>query len=257
MSMASPELRWRGVVVIVAWCFGTWAVVNGGEETKPRQGWIGLVLNELSKVYVESYEVPERGALVKKVYRGSPAEQAGVLPGDQIYQYGSTAFDRAGRTVKEQLEKILAETTPDQVVTLKILRDTKNLEEVSLTIRAVEKTPFQEIACRELGMTVSAWDEELADAYQVNPPLEHGVMVRGVDKKGAAELGKLRPGDVIDRINHVPIKDLQDYQRLVEGLEWNKLENIPIAYYRDDRFCEGNLRVNLAKLFAPPKGKKP
>jgi S1-C subfamily serine protease len=57
-------------------------IVKSGSVTR---GWIGVEVQEITPTVAESFKLGStRGALVAGVYRGGPADKAGVKPGDVL-----------------------------------------------------------------------------------------------------------------------------------------------------------------------------
>src|SRR5690606_34892266 len=73
----------------------------------------------------------EGGLKVTRVGRESPAEKAGVKPGDVLLGMDGTPL-----TSKDQFQKLLAEKAPDDRVALELLRNGKS---ETLTLRLGER----------------------------------------------------------------------------------------------------------------------
>ena len=63
-------------------------IVSTGEVTR---GWIGVEIQEMTAELAESFGLPKvNGALIAGVLRGSPAERAGIRPGDVLLSVDGT-----------------------------------------------------------------------------------------------------------------------------------------------------------------------
>ncbi len=61
-------------------------IIKTGTVTR---GWIGVEVQDLTPELAESFGVrPDQGALIAGVMRGSPADKAGVKPGDVLLTVG-------------------------------------------------------------------------------------------------------------------------------------------------------------------------
>lgn len=83
------------------------------------QSWIGLQMQSLTPDLAKSLNMPANaaGILVADVFAGSPAERAGLLPGDVI-------LDVDGRSMaSHQLAERVRQSPPDTLIRLRILRD--------------------------------------------------------------------------------------------------------------------------------------
>lgn len=89
-----------------------------------RRGRLGIAVQSLTAELADALGVPgHRGAVISRVYRGSPAESSGIEPGDVV-----TAFD--GRLIREAKTLInLIGTKPvGTIVRLDIARGAQTLE---------------------------------------------------------------------------------------------------------------------------------
>lgn len=85
----------------------------------PRAGYLGVVLEDVSAEDVERLDLPgERGARIREVVDGSPAEEAGLRAGDVILSWrGESVFSAA------ELERLVRETPPGRQVRVELVRD--------------------------------------------------------------------------------------------------------------------------------------
>jgi len=96
-------------------------IIKSGTVTR---GWIGVEVQEISPELVESFRLPSNaGAMITGVMRSSPADKAGIRPGDVLLAV-------AGRPVKDaqSMLDVIAALTPGQAATFKIRRQGKELE---------------------------------------------------------------------------------------------------------------------------------
>lgn len=81
--------------------------------------------------------------VVKRVSKGKPAEEAGILPGDKIVRVGNIDLIKAGKDLQETLKR-----TTDSVVDLTLLRNGKE--------RIVQVKPYKEGERRLIGIELDA-----------------------------------------------------------------------------------------------------
>ncbi len=96
-------------------------IIKSGSVTR---GWIGVEVQEISPELAESFRLPgTEGAVISGVMRGSPADKAGMRPGDVLMTV-------AGKPVKDAqvMLELIASLTPGQSARFKIRRDGKELE---------------------------------------------------------------------------------------------------------------------------------
>ncbi|HWH76371.1 MAG TPA: PDZ domain-containing protein, partial [Candidatus Binatus sp.] len=178
-------------------------------ENKGRvvRGFIGSAVQKITPELAESMGLKEsRGALVADVTKGGPSERAGLKSGDVIVE-----FDRKAIKDSSDLPQQVARVAPGTAVTVKILRDGKEMS-LPLTVGELKET---EVAAStqegDLGLTVQPLTPQLAE----NLGLERadGLVVTAVTPGSAADEAGLRSGDVVSEINRRPVRNLGDYSR--------------------------------------------
>src|SRR5216110_711148 len=185
------------------------------------------------------------GVTVADVMPGSPAEQAGLQPGDVIRK-----FD--GREVKNfpGLRTLVAQTQLNKQVELEIVRNgkplkvTTQIKEQPIDYESARVSPKrspsqpqppgqsndQEMSNRPLA---SIHVEELTPetARQLDLPANvQGVLVSGVDPdSGVAELQK---GDVIEEINQQPVTSVADYNKIAAALDPSQPQVLSVCRHK-------------------------
>lgn len=83
------------------------------------RGWIGVKFQDLNAEIAKALGTQNQsGAVISGVYRGSPADQAGLKPGDVIIKYNNERIQNSGH-----LSKMLSETQVGKTITLEINRN--------------------------------------------------------------------------------------------------------------------------------------
>jgi serine protease DegQ len=101
-------------------------IIQSGAVTR---GWIGVEAQEITVELAESFGLPDtEGALIAGVVRGSPADVAGVRPGDVLLAV-------SGKAVKDPqiMLDLIASLKPEERATFRLRRD-KNILEVQVKI---------------------------------------------------------------------------------------------------------------------------
>jgi serine protease DegQ len=96
-------------------------IIKTGSVTR---GWIGVEVQEITPELAESFRMPSaEGALIAGVMRGSPADKAGIRPGDVLL-----AID--GKKVKdaENMLELIAALEPGQAGRIAVRRDGREIE---------------------------------------------------------------------------------------------------------------------------------
>jgi len=175
---------------------------------KVTRGWLGVVIQRVTPEIAESLGLDKaRGGLVAELSKDGPAERAGVKIGDVIVE-----FD--GKEIKESndLPIIVARTSVDKKVRLKVLRDKK---EVTLTVAVGELKEVAVVASAkekgEFGFTVQTITPQIAESLGLERA--EGVVITAVESGSPGDEAGLRRGDVILEIDRKPVRNLADYRK--------------------------------------------
>jgi serine protease Do len=178
-------------------------------EGKVTRGRLGVRIQPMTRELAQSFklESPD-GALIASVDPGSPADKAGLKPGDVVLAFNGQPVDDPNK-----LPRLVAATKPGTGATLKIWRDGK-AEDVKFTATELvaEAKPAKPGADKSakpnrLGLVVS----ELPPAQRRALGIDYGLVVEQAD----ASRTPLRPGDVIVGVGSETIKSLEDFNRLI------------------------------------------
>ena len=152
--------------------------------------------------------------LVNAVEAGSPAEKAGIEPGDVITRYEGKAIDKFG-----DLPRMVGNTKPGTKSAITVFRRGSQ-RDLSITIAEVEpdektaaasapaeeKTPKASAAAQQLGLAVA----ELTEAQKKELKVKGGVRV--VSAEGAAARAGLREGDVLLAVANTEVSGLKSFE---------------------------------------------
>jgi len=90
------------------------AIIRDGKVVR---GWIGIVPSDIAPEAIEQTGLPEGSVLVRLVYRGSPAEAQGIVPGDVVTRVNGKPLRGA-----QDLLANIAMLKPAQPVRLRLWR---------------------------------------------------------------------------------------------------------------------------------------
>ncbi|NDU85179.1 MAG: DegQ family serine endoprotease [Ferrovum sp.] len=184
---------------------------------KVSRGWLGVVIQEVSKELAESFHLPKaEGALVVSVQKGSPAERAGIRSSDIILQ-----FDGKPVTTQADLPRIVSGIKAGDKVSATIWRKG---EEQQLAVQ-VGDMPAEKIAndASSSGRTTIAPQSQAARlglALSDATPSQSGtsgVVVNAV--QGEAENIGLAPGDIILSLNNNDLHSVQEFNHLMKQIK--------------------------------------
>jgi serine protease Do len=197
------------------------------------RGRIGVQIDQVSKEVAEALGLGKpKGALVRGVEVGSPAEKAGVEAGDIIVKFEGKSVEKSS-----DLPRMVGSTKPGTRSALTVFRrgGNKELTVIIAEIEAdksakkqadMEEKPKASSAGQSMGLAVS----ELADVQRKELKLKGGVKV-DVATDAAARAG-IREGDVIVQIGSIEIANVKEFEAAVSKLD--KSKSVGILFRRGE-----------------------
>ena len=189
-----------------------------------RRGWLGVFIQEVTPDIAESLGLDEAtGALVSTVNESSPAQAAGLEPGDVIISFDGKAIEKM-----RDLPRIVAETEIGATVAVELIRNGSRMS-VDVTLGELEKAELVGIVGEEsqgdaesfekLGFSVDNLNADLAAELGLDENMR-GVVVTEVEEGSPAFDKGLQPGDVIKRFGQRRVENAADLAKSVaETLE--------------------------------------
>ncbi len=192
------------------------------------RGRIGVQIDQVSKEVAESIGLGKaQGALVRVVEAGSPAEKAGLEPGDIITRFDGKAVEKSS-----DLPRMVGGTKPGTRSSLTVFRRGGS-KELAVTVAEIdadkpakktsekeEKVKPSNAAAQALGLSVS----ELTDATKKELKVKGGVKVDAASD--AAARAGLREGDVIVQIGNMEVSSVKEFESAVAKLDKSKAVNV-------------------------------
>lgn len=187
---------------------------DSGEVTR---GWLGVSIQDVPNDLAEYFDIEDhRGALVADVVPGNPADKAGIRPKDIIVEVNGQKVEDS-----RELLRLVAGLNVGETVEVKVLRNgkLKNFQvEVAKRNDAkltAKKAPVK--ADPELGIQIADLSSDVARRFDVADT--EGVILVGIKSGSRGENAGLRAGDVIKGVNRVEVKNVEDYKRIIDGVE--------------------------------------
>ena len=195
------------------------------------RGRLGVQIGPVSKELAESLGLGQaRGALVGAVQADTPAEKAGIEPGDVIVKFNGKDIEKAS-----DLPLAVGNTKPGTASTVTVWRR-GSAKELSLTVSEFEEPaktastesakPQAEADTQALGLGVS----NLSAAAKKELHVKGGVIVDHVSD--AAARAGLREGDVILEVGNAEIANAKEFAAAAAKLEKSAIVRLLVR--RDD-----------------------
>lgn len=183
------------------------------KKGKVVRGWLGVVIQNVTPELKDKLKLStEKGALVADVVAGGPAEKAGIERGDVI-----VTFDEKDISESDDLPYVVASTPVGKTVMVEVIRKGQR-ESIQVEIGELEKEEEPQVASEvrpNLGLTVREITPELARNFGLSET--SGVVIVQIESNSPAKEAGLAPGDIIQEIDQVEVKDLEQFNKLTEG----------------------------------------
>src|ERR1700733_10882473 len=195
-------------------------IIDHGKVTR---GYLGVVIQPITPAMAKQLGLSNvQGALVGDVSGKGPAKVAGVQRGDVILAInGNTVND------SNDLRNTISMMQPGQNVKLTVNR---NGSTTDIDVKLGELPLSKDEAANDAekggskesmkGITVETLDSDTAQQLQL-PESTRGGVGAGVDPSSAAADSGLRKGDVIQEVNHQPVKNAAEFEAAMSKSEKN------------------------------------
>jgi len=197
------------------------SLVKNGKVTR---GYLGVVIQSITPDLQEEFNLKDnKGALVGDVVPNGPADKAGLKNGDVVTEFnGHPVVD------SRRLQLDVASTAPGSTVPVQILRDgsKKTLDVTVKQLPGSNKIAQADSSSTDdngtlNGVEVADLDQQAHQQFNV-PKNIKGAVVTQVDPGSPAAEAGLKPGVVIQEINHQPVKSADEAVKLTEKSDNNK-----------------------------------
>jgi serine protease Do len=171
------------------------------------RGRLGVSIQEVTQSLAQSFGLDRpRGALVAQVEKGSPAEKAGLKPGDVLLGVNGKTVERSA-----EVPPLVAAVKPGEKATLNVWRDGKP-QNIAVTVGRLEADKTAQASPRN----AKADTGKLGLAVR---PSKEGLVVENVS--GAAARAGIREGDVVTAVNGKPVKSVEDLRVAADKAKGN------------------------------------
>jgi serine protease Do len=193
---------------------------------KVEYGWLGVMPDDIQAADPGNDVYPGvardlnvagvKGALVINVYRNSPAEKAGMLPGDYI-----TRVNGVDIPDRDHLIQAVGDLIAGRPYDFDIIRYGERIRlPVRLGVRPDDSSDVTSYKYLWPGVTVVRITDQIRQDAGIAKGLD-GVVVAylpgsdSADNESPASIAGLRPGDVVSQINGQPVRTIMDFYKLL------------------------------------------
>lgn len=195
-----------------------------------RRAALGVQIEEVEPEDAEVFRLPRiAGVLVQGFPPSSPAQQAGVRPGDVIVAVNGQEVERGG-----QLQRVIAGYPPGETVSVDVIRsgdrERLRIELMEAPAPPVAASPPPAPRPRTgnpLGIEVAPLTAELAQRFRFGQP--GGVVITEVQPFGPAFQKQVGPGWRVVSAQGQPIRDAAQFGRVVAGVRPGAIVSLVLA----------------------------
>jgi serine protease Do len=201
-------------------------IVQLKSEGAVTRGWLGVAIQDLTSEMAEYYGLKDRkGVMVADVFKGDPAEAAGIQARDIILEVN----DKKVETSRQLTAQIAALKVGDTAKVLVFRNGEEKVFDVTIAKRddtrlASQSAPGEQEEEGELGLRVSDLTPELAQRFNIAETT--GVIVIDVESESKGAEAGVQVGDIIKEINHQVIESAKDYSAALQKIKSGESANL-------------------------------
>jgi serine protease Do len=215
------------------------------ESGRVVRGFLGVNMSALTREIAEGRDLEiTQGVIVERVLENTPASRGGLIAGDIIAEFNGDPVRN-----ERDLQWKVADSPVGEEALVVIYREGRRqevkvvLDEYKEEVATLAGTPSRSDASRSedeiwLGLGVTSLDDrrdprvqELVDMYDIRGT--KGALVVTVEAGSAADLARLRPGDVIFEVVDRPIDTLADFREAARQFR-DRTRMIAIGFRRGE-----------------------
>ena len=193
-----------------------------GEVTR---GWLGVAIQDLTGEMADYYGLKDRkGVLVADVFKGDPADEAGIQAKDIILEVNDKNIETS-----RQLTAMIADLKVGEAAKVEVFRNGKiktfqiklaKRDDHKLASRSTSKEREEE----KFGIRVAELTPEITQRFGIDDTT--GVIVIDVTSDGKGAAAGIQMGDIIKEINHRLIESVKDYAAAMDKIKDDESVNL-------------------------------
>jgi len=214
------------------------------------RGWLGITLQALTPDISEYFELDlSGGIIVNDIIKGSPADQAGLLVQDIIWELNGRQIIVDRDENLAIFQRSISELGPQAAVELSVLRQSVAGMDTIHVLATLERAPIAATDALEYEnetLEFKVRNMVFADYMRFNLDEEdlRGVVVSELQSGGLANVGGLRLGDVIQRIDDYPVISVDDASTALDQIELQRPSEVIFFVWRANRTMFVNIKTN-------------
>ncbi|HOK08060.1 MAG TPA: PDZ domain-containing protein [Candidatus Hydrogenedens sp.] len=181
------------------------------QSGKVIRGYLGVAVSDAERYYKPLNMPSQRGAFVKRVQPGTPAEKAGIKVYDVILKVNEHEVENA-----QDLVNTVSSYMPGTEVTLEIWRDEQTVSlPIILGERNLQVTQSIPQKISFLGMNFGDVNKQQQEKQGAE---YNGILIESIEEGSPAEDAGLLPGDIIIEIQRKSVSSINDLTSIMSSL---------------------------------------
>nr|WP_281951640.1 DegQ family serine endoprotease [Nitrosophilus kaiyonis] len=178
------------------------------EKGKIERGYLGVIIEDLKGSLKEVYK-HKYGAVIVDVAKDSAAQKAGLKRGDLILEVDDKKVDDAN-----ELKTLIGSKAPGEKVKIKYERN-KKVYTTIVTLKQRPESSKESVESETYGLELKNLDDNTRRLYNIPKDIE-GVLVTEVTPESKAEKAGFKRGDIIEAIEDMDIKNIDDFKKAIK-----------------------------------------
>jgi Do/DeqQ family serine protease len=198
-------------------------IIKSGEV---EYGWLGVSIGPATPQIVEDMSLNgKKGAFIYQVFKKSPADKGGLLPGDFVLSMDGLKVRDA-----DEFVQMIGDLPAGKVTVFELIR---NNEKREVKVKIGKREGRDKIAQKNKnlwpGLNIVTLNDEIKKELKIEEK-QKGVVITDVIKQTIPAIAGLRAGDVITQINSKSITNMADFYSSINDKSNRELK---IEYIRE------------------------
>jgi len=174
-------------------------------------GWLGASVTDIDKQLLKDLKVPgSKGSFIPHVFKGSPADKAGILPGDFV-----TAINGKEIADTNALVQTVGDLPAGQSAEFSLIRDGGVVKKTVTIDPRPKETDVKGLKLWP-GFAVSVLTPDLRDQLDLSPSAD-GLLISQVESRSTADIAGLKAGDLLKAVNGKALSSVSEFYRALNS----------------------------------------
>ena len=218
-AISTQSGGYQGVGFAIPIEMARWVSKQLIEKGSVQRAYLGVAIQQVTADLADQFGVDVReGVAVTQIFPGTPADEAGLKPGDVIVSFGGEKVSNP-----RQLQVLVERTEIGEKASLEVIRDGKPLvlkitgreqpDDFGRTARspAPKQDDSKATEFENLGLEVANLDADVARQLGLKEDVE-GVVITAVTPNSPAAAAGLSDSMVIVQVNRKPVTNVEEFE---------------------------------------------